>query len=538
MHGTAGKSRSVPLMLFLDEVSTIRGKMCSKQIVPTTFCEPLLLQKPALGRDRLTLSRHSTKVCTSRNMYRINLFCATKKYQNDSRIDGKRPPLIPQVVIIGGGAAGHMAAISCSRRVQQNASVFIVESSKTVLDKVRISGGGRCNVTSALDAEHNRSFVSHYPRGRQEMLSVIASFSSSNTISFFEEEGVRLKTEPTGKVFPISNSSETVVNALAMAARKNGVRVLTSTRVVDLKRISENTSDSDGVTHTFQLKMNNEQTIDADFVVVATGSARVPWTWASAMGHRVLSGVPSLFTFKVQSWKWGELSGISVDDVNICLCVDQQTKRRVSGLSQRGPILITHWGFSGPAVLSLSAFGARVFFEHKYNLECSIDWVPSMSLQEKEEAVGAVRKSQKQKHVDASCPFWKQIPKRLWRALVEEALDSADNRASKAVWGSLSNKDVTVLVSRLHDYRIQIQGRGEFKEEFVTAGGIAVSDVDTKTFESKHVKGLYFAGETLNVDGCTGGYNLQFAWSSGFIAGNAIADCINAALKVGKLADR
>lgn len=474
-------------------------------------------------------------VYKQRSMHRLNIFYAARKVQSDSRVHGISMQT-PRVVIIGGGAAGHMAAIACARRSQRDVLITIIESSKTVLDKVRISGGGRCNITSALDAEHDRSFVGHYPRGRQEMLSVIAAFSSTNTISFFEEEGVRLKTEPTGKVFPISDSSESVINALGTAARKSGVHVLTCTRVMDLimKRAPENVSENDNTLQTFQLKLSNGQDLEANYVVVATGSARLPWTWASAMGHRVLGGVPSLFTFKIQPWKWGELAGISVDDVQMSLSVDAQTKRRVVGLSQRGPILITHWGFSGPVVLTLSAFGARVLYDRKYNMECVIDWIPSMSAHEKEKAIEELRKTQRQKQVDTSCPFWRHIPKRLWRVLVEEALELGDGRGTKVIWGSLTTKDVKTLVSRLHECRIQIRGRGQFKEEFVTAGGVSVSDIDTKTFESKLVKGLYFAGETLNVDGCTGGYNLQFAWSSGFIAGKAIADRIKKSVDCGQ----
>lgn len=510
---------------------------CNNSSLPVAFCESPLFK--INDRPRLPFRTRAHDVTHQRSMHRLHFFYAARKLHHESSLSDRSPSLrIPRVVIIGGGAAGHMAAISCARRVQQGASVCIIESSKTVLDKVRISGGGRCNVTSALDAGHDRSFVSHYPRGRQEMLSVIAAFNSMNTISFFEEEGVRLKTEPTGKVFPVSDSSESVVNALAIAARKSGVHVLTSTRVMDLKRIPESALDCDNMMRAFQLDLSDGRELDADYIVVATGSARLPWTWASALGHHVLSGVPSLFTFKVHPWKWTELAGISVDDVHMSLVVDPQTKRKVLGLSQRGPVLITHWGLSGPVVLTLSAFGARVLYDRKYTTECVVDWIPSMSAQEKEKAIEEMRKSQRQKQVDTSCPFWRQIPKRLWRVLVEEALDRGDDRGAKIMWGSLSAKEVKLLASQLHEWRVRIQGRGQFKEEFVTAGGVAVSDVDTKTFESKLVSGLYFAGETMNVDGCTGGYNLQFAWSSGFIAGSAIADRIKSQFKVDKLLGR
>lgn len=435
-----------------------------------------------------------------------------------------------RVVVIGGGAAGHMAAIVCSKRVKSNVQVCIIESSRTVLEKVRISGGGRCNVTSALDVHHDQSFVANYPRGRQEMLSVIASFNSMDTMTFFEHEGVPLKTEETGKVFPISNSSESIISALTNAADRNGVQVLTSTRVISVDRVDGGELPNENQLQEFRISLSNGKKLIANYVVIATGSARTAWKWASHMGHRIVGGVPSLFSFKVEHWDWSELAGLSVDDAHIQLLVDQKTKRRVAGLSQRGPILITHWGLSGPAVLSLSAFGARVMHERKYCIECVLDWIPALSWQEKRNVIEETRNVHGNKQVCVTYPMRRWIPRRLWRALVQETFHLASERCKELRWGDVSNKDIEKLVVQLHEWHIKTCGRGPFKEEFVTAGGVAVSDVNTQTFESKIVNGLYFAGETLDIDGRTGGYNLQFAWASGFVAGNSVANCIEARL--------
>lgn len=419
-------------------------------------------------------------------------------------------PKVAQVLIIGGGAAGHLAAIACARRAHQHVHVLLLESTPAVLTKVRQSGGGRCNVTSGVDSQDMRAFSSNYPRGRLEMLGVLSKFGSTSVIDFFEAEGVSLKTEPGGKVFPVSDTSSTVTDALSHAARNAGVRVLTRTRVTSIQ-------SAPPLYHVVTDKGGSHQ---ADFVVIATGSARSAWAWAKSLGHSVVSPVPSLFTFGLPDARLDGLAGVAVDDVSVQLQVDSRARRRTPGLMQRGPVLITHWGLSGPAVLSLSAFAARLLFDAAYDMPFLVDWAPRFSLQEKQECLREARHSLAQKGVVTANPFRAYVPKRLWRALVH-ALDLHEIN-----WSTMGNEAVDRLARELHAGVFRMRRKGQFKDEFVTAGGVALTDVNMKTFESKVSPRLFFAGETLDVDGRTGGYNLQFAWSSGYIAGDTIAQTV------------
>lgn len=427
-----------------------------------------------------------------------------------------------QVVVIGGGAAGHMAAITCARRVRSHCEIVLLESTSSVLSKVRQSGGGRCNVTSALDINDGYAFSANYPRGRHEMLSVVSRFNSKSAMSFFEDEGVALKTEPSGKVFPVSDDSSSVVDALVRACRDVGVRVLTNVRVQRVETHLEPDADRRYIIHTSKGERHA-----ADFVVVATGSARSTWAWAASLGHRIINPVPSLFTFGIDDNRLQGLAGLSVVDVAVNLQVDKRVKRRVPGLSQRGAVIVTHWGLSGPAVLSLSAFGARVMYEQRYRIECIVDWIPMLSLNEKTNFLRDARVSHAQKHVATFCPLRNHLPKRLWQSLVVHVCqEDGFQKDGNILWSSVTNKFIDSLAQQLHHCSFQVLRKGQFKDEFVTSGGVALPDVDTSTFESKRAPRMYFAGETLDVDGRTGGYNLQFAWSSGYIAGSSIADAI------------
>lgn len=436
--------------------------------------------------------------------------------------EAKSRAAISRVVIVGGGAAGHLAALTCARRTRQRAQVLVLESSSDVLSKVRLSGGGRCNVTSALDMNDRHAFAANYPHGRHEMPSVVSRFGSQNVMSFFENEGVALKTEVGGKVFPVSNDSSSITNALVHACRDAGVQVLTKSRVVRVTPLQNHDQQLK-----YQVHTSNGQCHDAHFVVVSTGSARSTWTWAATLGHRVIDPVPSLFTFGIDDIRLRGLAGISVADVSIHLQVNKRTKRYVPGLSQRGPMLVTHWGLSGPAVLSLSAFGARVLHDNHYQMQCVVDWVPHYSFQEKLEILRNARRMYTQKYVSSACPFRKRIPKRLWQSLVHHTSRVQGFEVSTDItWSSASNKFIDGLANQLHLCSFKMSRKGQFKDEFVTSGGVSLCDINTATFESKRAASLYFAGETLDVDGRTGGFNLQFAWSSGYIAGNAIADII------------
>lgn len=424
-----------------------------------------------------------------------------------------------RVVVVGGGAAGFFAAISLARVAGQASSVTILEGSPTVLSKVRISGGGRCNVTSGLHHDDARAFAANYPRGSRAMPAVLSRFGAADVVRFFEDEGVALKVEPTGKIFPVSDSSETVIAALVSAAKRVGVSIHTRARVADVQYWDMNGK--------FDVYISGGRSVAADFVIVATGSALIPQRWAARMGHTIVPPVPSLFTFQVKDARLRELAGVAVEDCSVCLKVSKNERevkktrkkgRHNTGLTQRGPLLITHWGLSGPVVLTLSAFGARVLHEEKYNAIVAVDWIPSLSLEEKASQLQAARLSLAQKNIATVCPFRQKFPKRLWRYL----LGSVPGLAVSQRWGSLKSEDLKRLATIVHCSQFAVVGKGEFKEEFVTAGGVALGCVNMKTFESKHCSGLYFAGEALDVDGRTGGYNLEFAWSSGYIAGTSI----------------
>lgn len=423
------------------------------------------------------------------------------------------------MVIIGGGAAGFFCAITLSRRAGSCAHVTILEGSSSVLEKVRISGGGRCNVTSALEHDDARAFSAHYARGVRAMPAVLSRFGPADVVHFFEQEGVPLKAEPSGKVFPVSDSSESVVDALVNAARKAGVQVKMRKRVMDVERRGER----------FLLSVAGGEEMEAEYVVIATGSARAAHKWAERLGHAIVPQVPSLFTFRVDDARLHALAGVAVDDCEVSLRLPRgeasaAKKRRrgghaETGFTQRGSLLVTHWGLSGPAVLTLSAFGARELHRHKYRMPCTVDWIPTLTREEKVALLRSARITLSQKNIATVSPFRRKFPNRLWRYLIE----GEPTLSTTQKWNSLRNEHVEKLADVLHCSVFEITGKGEFKEEFVTAGGVALNGVNTQTFESKQEPKLYFAGETLDVDGRTGGYNLEFAWSSGFIAGSSIA---------------
>lgn len=421
------------------------------------------------------------------------------------------PLSTPQTLIIGGGAAGFFCAITLARLT--STPVTILESSTRVLQKVRISGGGRCNVTSALHHYDPLSFSAQYARGFREMPAVLSRYGAREVMQFFEKEGVALKTEETGKVFPVSDSSETVISALVRAAKGSGVKVITRARVVNVK----------GNSGDFRVVLKDGDVLRADFVVIATGNARDAYDWAAGLGHKIVPPVPSLFTFRIEDVGLTRLAGISVEDVVLELVVNGKRKKRAAGLEQRGSLLVTHWGLSGPVVLSLSAFGARLLYEEKYRMNCVINWVPKLSLTETVAVLREARTALGARNVTTISPLRRLLPARLWRYIVERTGGSGPEER----WASLSNGQIEKLARALHAYKFQIAGKGEFKEEFVTAGGISLKCVNIKTFESKRVPGLYFAGEILDIDGRTGGYNLEFAWSSGHIAGASIAEKVD-----------
>lgn len=385
------------------------------------------------------------------------------------------------IIIIGGGAAGYYGAItaaSCSTK-----RVLILEKTQKVLSKVRISGGGRCNVTHGCFEP--KELVKHYPRGSKELLGPFTRFQPRDTIEWFEHQGVRLKIEEDGRVFPVTDSSETIINALTESAKSAGVELQLG---VHVKKIDKG----------FQLESDNG-IYKAGKLLLATGSSPQGHQFATSLGHTVTPLVPSLFTFNTPSSPLLDLAGISVDKV----CV------RVNDLTMEGPILLTHWGFSGPAVLKLSAWGARELHAQNYHTKLYIDWTSGMS---KEELLQKIKSQPPQQIV--SLDHLVSLPKNLAKRL----LTLPPKR-----YAELSKKDIDKLIEILQMNTYEIEGKTTYKQEFVTCGGVKLSEVNFKTMESKICPGLYFAGEILDIDGVTGGFNFQNAWTTSWIAGQSMS---------------
>jgi len=420
-------------------------------------------------------------------------------------------------VIVGGGAAGFFAAITC-KEANRAASVTILESSAAPLAKVRISGGGRCNVTH--DQPDPALLVRNYPRGNRAMLGPFTRFGPRETVAWFEERGVALKTEADGRMFPVTDDSATVIDCLVGAARAAGVEVRTRSAVIDVEAQGEidgvgvgasdaNQTGARRASASFVLRLKSGGKVAADRVLLATGGAPAGYRWAAALGHTIEPPVPSLFTFKLDDPRLRGLAGVSV----------QAGRVRLVGAKEahEGPVLITHWGLSGPAVLKASAWGARLLHDHDYRLGLTVNWWPDATEHEVREALLAARLADARRTVLAAGPL--DLPQRLWRRLAAAA--GADDHMR---WGDASNTLVAALVREVHGGHYEISGKGVFKEEFVTCGGVRLKEVDFATMESRVTPGLHFAGEILDIDGITGGFNFQSAWTTGWLAGRAMAE--------------
>ncbi|UZD23521.1 NAD(P)/FAD-dependent oxidoreductase [Algoriphagus halophytocola] len=395
-----------------------------------------------------------------------------------------------KIAVIGGGAAGFFAAIHAS---SSGCEVEIFEKSSKVLSKVKVSGGGRCNVTH--QPMEISKLVKNYPRGEKFLKRVFRKFSSAHTISWFESHGVPLKVEKDGRMFPVSDSSQTVIDALLREVQKLKVEVKLSC-AVDAIRLMESG---------FELK-TSKGTFEFDRLIIATGGhpKLTGYGFLAGLKHQVLAPIPSLFTFNTPRESLKELMGLSVGNGIVKLAGTKFT--------YQGPILVTHWGISGPAVLKLSAFGAKWLQESDYQATAIIQWNANFG----EEALQSNLKSFALKHpnkkVSTNALF--DIPGRLWEHFCHKAEIDADQ-----VYGSLGKKQLNKLVQNLFCYNLKVEGKTTFKEEFVTAGGVSLEGVNPETMESKYHPNLYFAGEVLDLDGITGGFNFQAAWSTGFLAG-------------------
>jgi len=398
-----------------------------------------------------------------------------------------------KIGIIGGGAAGYFAGITAAE-ISKSSKITILEKSPNVLSKVRISGGGRCNVTNAVSDV--KEFIKYYPRGSKELISVFSRFGNIDTIEWFRKRGVDLKAETDGRVFPVSDNSQTVIDLFISLASKYNINVVTG---FDAAKVSF----SNGV---FIVKDRRENTLSFNKLLISAGGFSTPdkYNWLINLGSKIIPPIPSLFTFNCKDTLLKGLQGISVEDVMVKV---QNTKS-----SSNGDILITHWGLSGPAILKLSAFGARILNEMNYKYILEVCWTKSDLHKEINQAQRESPLKQVIKH-----PF-KNIPLRLWESLIISSGVNPDKR-----FNELSKRNIEAINNILTRTQLSINGKSTFKEEFVTAGGVSLKEVDFRTMESKIVPKLYFAGEILDIDGVTGGFNFQSAWSTAYIAGQSLA---------------
>ena len=401
-----------------------------------------------------------------------------------------------QLIVLGGGAAGFFAALACAEK-NPNQHIIILERTSTLLAKVRVSGGGRCNVTHACF--DSAVLVQHYPRGGMALRGPFTRFQPCDTIEWFARHGVPLKTEADGRIFPITDRSTTIVECLIKAAQKAAVEIRTSVTIDSIER-----ADRSG----FVVRSRTGEPLTADRVLLATGSNRHGYAWAAALGHTIEPPVPSLFTFAIDDPRLVGLAGISVPNAQV----------QIDGtrLQQRGPVLITHWGLSGPAILKLSAWSARVLHERHYQTDVCLNWLPDLNEDQLRQRLLTIKTEQARQLIAATSPLG--LPLRLWQRLINAA-----GITEELHWTELSKRHSAALIEQLRHGVYRLHGKGEFKEEFVTCGGVNLDEVNFKTMESRLCPGLYFAGEILDIDGVTGGFNFQAAWTTGWLAGQAMA---------------
>jgi predicted Rossmann fold flavoprotein len=407
------------------------------------------------------------------------------------------PDDLYDLIVIGGGPAGFFGALTVAADAP-GSRIVILEKSRQFLSKVLVSGGGRCNVT-----QHNfepAELVKAYPRGAKELLGPLHRFGPKEVVHWFEQRRVRLKTEADGRVFPISDSSSTIVQALLDEAVRLKIELRLQSQVTGIQQTSAGT---------FEITLREGQIIRSHRLLLATGGERKVYALVEALGHTLIPPVPSLFTFNIRDDRLAGLAGVSV--ANAVLRLDG------TRLQAEGPVLVTHWGLSGPAVLRLSAWGARELAESGYHRELSINWLGERNQEQLNLRLEAHKEQHARQQIVSHSPDGR-IPQRLWRRLAEAA-----GAGEGQPWAEASRKFMGSLASELVDGRFTIHGKGAFKEEFVTCGGVNLKEVDFRSMESRVCLGLYLAGELLDIDALTGGYNFQNAWTTGWIAGKAIA---------------
>lgn len=401
------------------------------------------------------------------------------------------------LVVAGGGAAGFFCALTASR-LNPQLRVILVEKTGKLLSKVKVSGGGRCNVTHACFSIPD--MIKKYPRGAQFVKKTFHQFFTTDTIQWFEERGVPLKTEDDGRMFPVSNSSQTIIDCLMQEAEKCGVEIRIHHEIKSIEA-AENSK--------FKLRFSNEWELEADFICIACGGypKSLMFDWIKQTGHTIEEPVPSLFTFNMPGNTITKLMGVSVAEASV--------KVIGTSLKESGPLLITHWGMSGPAVLKLSAWGARLLNEKNYRFDISVNWLPEYHEESLRERFQMIRQESGAKKILHKNPLY--LPQRLWEWLLQQS------GIGDIHWADLPAVLQNKLIQNLCNQLFTVEGKTTFKEEFVTSGGVRLAEIDPNTMESRLMPHLFFAGEVMDVDGVTGGFNFQHAWTSGFIAGKSIA---------------
>ena len=400
-----------------------------------------------------------------------------------------------KIVIIGGGAAGYFTAINAKEN-NPDLDITILEKGKDVLQKVRISGGGRCNVTHACFEP--KELVKFYPRGEKELLGPFHKFMTGDTFEWFDDRGVPLKIEGDNRVFPEANTSQAIIDCFQKAVDNLGIKVLTNHGVNSVSQ-----QDNKWLINT------KEQVFEADQLVIAAGSSKKVWELCETLDHSIIPPVPSLFTFNINDKRLVDLLGISVPSATVTI---SGTKLEASG-----PLLITHWGMSGPAILKLSAFGARILADKNYQYNVEVNWL-SRPTDKVLNVLLNLKKKEPRKTVILKSPF-SEVSKRLWeRFVLFSDIDKTQN------WADLNSAQLEKLANQLTKGVYNANGRTTFKDEFVTAGGIDLKEINFKRFESRKHNNLFFVGEVLNIDAVTGGFNFQNAWTGGFICAKALAE--------------
>ena len=401
------------------------------------------------------------------------------------------------ILILGGGAAGFFTAINTAE-VNPELTIAILERGKEVLTKVKVSGGGRCNVTHAEFIPKDLS--TNYPRGEKELIGPFHSFMTGDTIAWFEERGVALKIEEDGRMFPVTDSSQTIIDCFVNETKRLGIEVLQGQSVKQILK-------TDGG---FELVTPSE-VFSAKKVVIATGSNPKVWKILEALGHTIVPPVPSLFTFNIKDERIADLPGLATE-----VSVEVLSENGSVLLASEGPLLITHWGMSGPAILKLSAWGARLLEPTKYHFTIRVNWLHYLSAEDAMEQLLELKLQNPKQTLQKYAQF--DLPKRLWQRLL-----NASEITVIQTWADVSKKELLRLSEALTQSTFKVEGKSTFKEEFVTAGGVQLKEVNFKTFESKVIPDLYFAGEVLNIDAITGGFNFQNAWTGGYLVAQSLA---------------